>query len=70
MSSAPTEHGMAAQNREGIANVHSHASNRAKNKQALERKPAFKPCLSNPFQIEWSVHSISLVDSNNLQHSN
>ena len=60
---------MAPTNKEGIARVHSHQSNRAKNKQGLERKPAFKPCLSNPFQIEWSVHSISSVESNDTQHS-
>ena len=53
---------MTSANKEGIAKVHSHLSNRTKNKQALERKPAFKPCLSNPFEIEWSVHSISLVE--------
>jgi hypothetical protein len=54
---------MSSTGREGIAKVHTHVSNRAKNKQALERKPALKPCLSNPFEIDWSVHSISLVDS-------
>lgn len=53
---------MSTPHKQGIAKVHSHASNRAKNRQALERKPAFRPCLSNPFEIEWSVHSISLVE--------
>lgn len=53
---------MAPGNKGGVAKAHSHVSNRAKNKQALERKPAFKACLSNPFEIEWSVRSISLFD--------
>lgn len=52
---------MAPGNKAGVANVHSHVSNRAKNKQALERKPAFKACLSNPFEIEWSVRPFHLV---------
>lgn len=53
-------HKMASTDRKGITKVHTHASNRAKNKQGLERKPMLKPCLSNPFEIDWSVHSISL----------
>ena len=53
---------MASGNQEAVAKVHSHPSNRAKNKQKLERKPAFRPCLSNPFEIEWSVRSISLFE--------
>jgi hypothetical protein len=53
---------MASVNKEGIAKVHSHASNRTKNKQELERKPAFKPCLSNPFEIQWFVRSVSSVE--------
>ena len=53
---------MASANRQGIAKVHTHVSNRAKSKQALEKKPTFRPCLSNPFEIDWSVPSISLVE--------
>ena len=53
---------MGSSNKEAIAKIHSHVSNRAKNKRGLERKPAFKPCLSNPFEIDWSVHFISLVE--------
>jgi len=55
---------MSSRTKERVATVHSHQSNRAKNRQGLERKAAFKPCLSNPFQIEWSVHSFSSVESN------
>lgn len=37
------------------AKVHTHQSNRATAKQALERKPVFKSTLDNPFQIKWQV---------------
>ncbi|KAF9654187.1 hypothetical protein BDM02DRAFT_3074706, partial [Thelephora ganbajun] len=48
---------------QGIAKVHSHVSNRAKNKQTLERKPAFKPCLSNPFEIDWPSVPINVQNA-------
>lgn len=42
---------MAAQ----LARPHTHLSNRAKVRSALERKPVFKSVLENPFQISWCV---------------
>ncbi|KAH0838042.1 hypothetical protein J3R83DRAFT_6282 [Lanmaoa asiatica] len=36
-----------------LARPHSHLSNRAKVRSALERKPVFKGVLENPFQISW-----------------
>lgn len=40
-----------------LARPHRHLSNRAKVRSALERKPAFKGVLENPFHIGWYVHS-------------
>jgi len=54
---------MTSADREGIAKVHTHVSNRAKNKQALERKSAFRPCLSNPFEIEWPSVPINVQNA-------
>ncbi|KAG6380900.1 hypothetical protein JVT61DRAFT_5292 [Boletus reticuloceps] len=42
---------MAAQ----LARPHTHLSNRAKIRSALERKPVFKSVLENPFQISWPL---------------
>ncbi|KAF8560059.1 hypothetical protein OG21DRAFT_1401010 [Imleria badia] len=36
-----------------LARPHTHLSNRAKVRSALERKPVFKGVLQNPFQITW-----------------
>lgn len=38
-----------------LARPHTHLSNRAKVRSALERKPVFKSVLENPFQISWCV---------------
>ena len=38
-----------------LARPHSHLSNRAKVRSALQRKPVFKSVLENPFQISWCV---------------
>ncbi|GLB35887.1 putative RNase P subunit Pop3 [Lyophyllum shimeji] len=38
---------------EKTARVHSHVSNRAKNREVGERKVVFKSVLDNPFRIQW-----------------
>lgn len=40
---------------ENLARIHTTVSNRRKAREGLERKPAFRYVLENPFHIQWSV---------------
>jgi len=46
-----------------LARPHSHLSNRAKVRSALERKPVFKSVLENPFHISWPSLSANLQNA-------
>ncbi|KAF8140573.1 hypothetical protein EV363DRAFT_1393507 [Boletus edulis] len=50
---------MAAQ----LARPHTHLSNRAKIRSALERKPVFKSVLENPFQISWPLVAVNIQNT-------
>ena len=51
-----------------LARPHSHLSNRAKVRSALQRKPVFKSVLENPFQISWCVPFQTYGNTGPLNH--
>ncbi|KAF8078898.1 hypothetical protein FPV67DRAFT_1466795 [Lyophyllum atratum] len=48
---------------EKTARIHNHISNRAKNRQAGEKKVVFKGVLDNPFRIQWPSIPLELQNT-------